>query len=125
METNILVQLSEIVPSPNSIIGYVTTGHYSLARGVGFAIGAISLVQLIELEQQSIRLVFAQNIHIFFFIYTFYLGCIQTRNLIPECLQVCGTLIVIIVELYILKSYWMLERRLGDQCKVDIRLHMT
>jgi len=55
--------LSEIVPSPNSIIGYVTTGHYSLARGVGFAIGAVSLVQLIELEQQSIRLHSNQKSH--------------------------------------------------------------
>jgi ribonuclease P/MRP protein subunit POP1 len=52
---NTLVELSEIIPDATSIIGYVTTGHYSLARGVGFAIGAISLVQLIELEQQSLR----------------------------------------------------------------------
>jgi len=49
-------ELSEITPNPDSIIGYVTTGHYSLARGAGFAIGAISIVQLIELEQQSLRL---------------------------------------------------------------------
>ena len=49
------MQLSEITPNPNSIIGYVTTGHYSLSRGAGFAIGAISVVQLIELEQQSLR----------------------------------------------------------------------
>jgi len=49
-------ELSEITPNPSSIIGYVTTGHYSLARGEGFAIGAISLLQLIELEQQSLRL---------------------------------------------------------------------
>jgi len=49
-------ELSEFVPNPNSIIGYVTTGHFSLARGTGFAIGAISVVQLIELEQQSLRL---------------------------------------------------------------------
>jgi len=63
MEINILVKLSEIVPNPNSIIGYVTTGHYSLARGVGFAIGAISLVQLIELEQQSLRYL-SQIIHV-------------------------------------------------------------
>ncbi|KAF8809561.1 POP1-domain-containing protein [Phlegmacium glaucopus] len=56
-------ELSEIMPSPNSIIGYVTTGHFSLARGVGFAIGAISVVQLIELEQQSLRLHRNQKFH--------------------------------------------------------------
>jgi len=55
-ETPQEAELSEITPNPNSIIGYVTTGHYSLARGAGFAIGAISVVQLIELEQQSLRL---------------------------------------------------------------------
>ena len=60
------MQLSEIVPNPNSIIGYVTTGHFSLARGAGFAIGAISVVQLIELEQQSLRYFYflSESIHV-------------------------------------------------------------
>lgn len=62
------MQLSKIAPNPSSIIGYVTTGHYSLARGEGFAIGAISLVQLIELEQQSLRY-FIHDIHILLHLY--------------------------------------------------------
>ncbi|KJA21170.1 hypothetical protein HYPSUDRAFT_67916 [Hypholoma sublateritium FD-334 SS-4] len=49
-------ELANIVPSEAAIVGYVTTGHYSLSRGHGFAIGAISLVHLLALEQQSIRL---------------------------------------------------------------------
>ena len=120
------MQLSEITPNPNSIIGYVTTGHYSLARGAGFAIGAISIVQLIELEQQSLRY-FLPRISIFFrFVYTFHLGCIQTRNFIRKCLQLCGTPIVIIVELCVLKLYGMLEGLLRDQCQVKhIRIHTT
>lgn len=45
-------------------MGYVTTGHYSLSRGHGFAIGAVALKHLLSLEEQSIRWVLM--IHHFF-----------------------------------------------------------
>ncbi|KAJ3747388.1 POP1-domain-containing protein [Lentinula detonsa] len=50
------VGLPDIVPPPNSIIGYITTGGFSLSRGEGFAIGAVPLTRLIELQQQAQRL---------------------------------------------------------------------
>ncbi|KAJ3860541.1 POP1-domain-containing protein [Lentinula novae-zelandiae] len=50
------VNLPDIVPAPSSIIGYITTGGFSLSRGEGFAIGAMSLTRLIELQQQAKRL---------------------------------------------------------------------
>ncbi|KAF8967138.1 ribonucleases P/MRP protein subunit POP1-domain-containing protein [Flammula alnicola] len=46
-------QLATTVPSETA--GYITTGHYSLARGQGFAIGTISVAHLLELEMQSTR----------------------------------------------------------------------
>ncbi|EED77921.1 predicted protein [Postia placenta Mad-698-R] len=49
-------QSSTSLPAPKSIIGYVTTGHYSLARGTGHAVGAIPVRQLFELWQQAERL---------------------------------------------------------------------
>ncbi|KDR82747.1 hypothetical protein GALMADRAFT_238256 [Galerina marginata CBS 339.88] len=49
-------ELANLVPENTAIIGHVTTGHYSLARGHGFAIGAISVTHLLELEQQGMRL---------------------------------------------------------------------
>ena len=49
------MQLSEIKPPESSIIGYVTTGHFSLSQGEGFAIGAIPVVRLLELHEQSHR----------------------------------------------------------------------
>ncbi|KAI0917369.1 hypothetical protein AcW1_007429 [Taiwanofungus camphoratus] len=49
-------ELSKLVPSQDSIIGYISTGHYSLSRGEGYAIGAISVAQLFELKQQAVRL---------------------------------------------------------------------
>ena len=51
------LQLSKLPASRDNIIGYVTTGHYSLSRGEGHAIGAISLHRLFELYQQAERLV--------------------------------------------------------------------
>ncbi|TFY59286.1 hypothetical protein EVJ58_g5874 [Rhodofomes roseus] len=36
-------ELSKLVPSTDAIIGYVTTGHYSLSRGEGHAIGAVPI----------------------------------------------------------------------------------
>ncbi|KAJ3873454.1 POP1-domain-containing protein [Lentinula edodes] len=50
------VNLPDIVPAPSSIIGYITTGGFSLSRGEGFAIGAMSLIRLFELQQQAKRL---------------------------------------------------------------------
>ena len=40
---------------PESIIGYVTTGNYSLSLGQGFAIGAIPVAKLFELQEQAKR----------------------------------------------------------------------
>jgi len=51
-------QVASTIPGQASTIGYVTTGHYSLARGHGFAIGAIPVVRLLELDQQVTRQVF-------------------------------------------------------------------
>ncbi|KAJ3717095.1 POP1-domain-containing protein [Lentinula raphanica] len=48
-------KLPDVVPSPTSIIGYITTGGYSLSRGEGFAIGAIPLIRLLELQKQAQR----------------------------------------------------------------------
>lgn len=48
-------QLSAIVPSESSIIGYVTTGHFSLSQGGGFAIGVIPVVRFLELQEQNYR----------------------------------------------------------------------
>ncbi|KAF9475642.1 POP1-domain-containing protein [Pholiota conissans] len=49
-------KLAGRIPDNTAIIGSITTGHYSLARGHGFAIGAITLVHLLALEQQCSRL---------------------------------------------------------------------
>ncbi|KAJ7134557.1 NUC188 domain-containing protein [Mycena epipterygia] len=48
--------LGDIKPTETSIIGYVTTGNYSLSHGEGFALGAVTLVRLLELKQQAQRL---------------------------------------------------------------------
>ncbi|KAG6891353.1 hypothetical protein C0992_008468 [Termitomyces sp. T32_za158] len=52
-ETEEEVKLSEIIPSEASIIGFVTTGHFSLSQGQGFGIGAIPLFKLLELREQA------------------------------------------------------------------------
>lgn len=59
------MQVASTVPSQPSTIGYVTTGHHSLARGRGFAIGAIPLVRLLELDQQVRRQVFIAPLQYF------------------------------------------------------------
>ncbi|KAE9383432.1 POP1-domain-containing protein [Gymnopus androsaceus JB14] len=41
--------------SPESIMGYITTGGFSLSRGEGWAIGAVALTRLIELRRQADR----------------------------------------------------------------------
>lgn len=48
-------QLAEIVPLEESVLGYVTTGHFSLSRGQGFAIGAVPVTRFFELRQQTNR----------------------------------------------------------------------
>jgi len=55
-ETPEEVELSKIKSPQSSIIGYVTTGHFSLSQGEGFAIGAIPVARLLELQEQSHRL---------------------------------------------------------------------
>ncbi|KAK2465239.1 hypothetical protein APHAL10511_002593 [Amanita phalloides] len=55
-ETPEELQLAEVRASHASIIGYVTTGQYSLSRSKGYAIGAVSLARLLDLEKQTIRL---------------------------------------------------------------------
>ncbi|KIP10247.1 hypothetical protein PHLGIDRAFT_267125 [Phlebiopsis gigantea 11061_1 CR5-6] len=49
-------ELSVLAPSPGSIIGYVTTGNFSLSTGEGLAIGAIPVSRYIELQAQARRL---------------------------------------------------------------------
>lgn len=45
----------EAAPPHTSIIGYVTTGNMSLSRGEGFAIGAVPVSVLLELQRQAQR----------------------------------------------------------------------
>ncbi|KAF8349342.1 NUC188 domain-containing protein [Amanita rubescens] len=49
------LELAEVRPSHTSIIGYITTGQYSLSRSKGYAIGAVSLSRFLELEKQITR----------------------------------------------------------------------
>ncbi|EKM79429.1 hypothetical protein AGABI1DRAFT_74463 [Agaricus bisporus var. burnettii JB137-S8] len=51
-----ILQLANKRPPQEDIIGYVTTGHYSLSRGKGFAIGAVPLTKFLELRAQQSRL---------------------------------------------------------------------
>lgn len=46
-------QLSELSANEGDIIGYVTTGDYSLSRGRGFAVGSVSVIQLIRILQEE------------------------------------------------------------------------
>lgn len=50
-------QLANKVPDQKAVIGYITTGHYSLARGYAYGLGAVALTRLIEVVQQNLRLV--------------------------------------------------------------------
>ncbi|KAK0201890.1 POP1-domain-containing protein [Desarmillaria ectypa] len=43
-------------PESSPVIGYVTTGHFSLLRGEGFALGAVPLTNFLELREQARRL---------------------------------------------------------------------
>jgi ribonuclease P/MRP protein subunit POP1 len=48
-------QLSKVVPSDSAVIGFVTSGNFSLSRGKGSAIGAISLAKFLEIREQAHR----------------------------------------------------------------------
>ncbi|KAI0688915.1 POP1-domain-containing protein [Earliella scabrosa] len=49
-------ELSQVPPSAEGIIGYVTTGSFSLSLGEGHAVGAVPLAQYLELRKQAARL---------------------------------------------------------------------
>ncbi|KAG6811630.1 hypothetical protein H0H92_006499 [Tricholoma furcatifolium] len=49
-ETEEEKELSQMIPPESSVIGYITTGHFSLSQGQGFAIGAIPLVEFLALQ---------------------------------------------------------------------------
>ncbi|KAI0352614.1 POP1-domain-containing protein [Trametes cingulata] len=49
-------ELSQVAPSPDGIIGYVTTGSFSLSLGEGHAVGAIPLTQYLEISKQARRM---------------------------------------------------------------------
>ncbi|EGO23569.1 hypothetical protein SERLADRAFT_416006 [Serpula lacrymans var. lacrymans S7.9] len=50
------IEISQATPSPASVIGYVTSGNFSLSRGHSFAIGAVPVAQFFNLQQQAQRL---------------------------------------------------------------------
>ncbi|KZP33575.1 POP1-domain-containing protein [Athelia psychrophila] len=50
------VVLSGTRHSPETIIGYVTRGNFSLSRGEGFSIGAVSVSRFFDLKAQAQRL---------------------------------------------------------------------
>jgi ribonuclease P/MRP protein subunit POP1 len=54
---NLPLQLADVNPLQESIIGYVTTGNFSLSHGEGFALGAVPLVRFLELGEQAQRYV--------------------------------------------------------------------
>ncbi|KAI0373884.1 POP1-domain-containing protein [Pilatotrama ljubarskyi] len=49
-------ELSRAAPSTGSVIGYVTTGNFSLSLGEGHAVGAMPFVQYLEISKQARRL---------------------------------------------------------------------
>ncbi|KAJ7780582.1 NUC188 domain-containing protein [Mycena maculata] len=49
-------ELESTKPPPESIIGYVTTGNFSLSHGEGIALGAVPLLRFLELGEQAQRL---------------------------------------------------------------------
>lgn len=49
------LQLSEGPVQSKNIIGYVTSGHYSLSVGRGQAMGVVSLARFLELKEQGHR----------------------------------------------------------------------
>jgi len=51
-----LAELSKRTPSQALIIGYVSSGGYSLNRGYGFAVGHVSLARMLDVYRQTKRL---------------------------------------------------------------------
>ena len=51
----LISQLSKIAPADDAVIGFVTSGNFSLSRGKGYAIGAISLVKFLDMQEQAHR----------------------------------------------------------------------
>ncbi|KAJ7212167.1 NUC188 domain-containing protein [Mycena pura] len=49
------VQLATAKPPQTDIIGYVTTGNFSLSHGAGFALGAVALLSFLRLGEQARR----------------------------------------------------------------------
>ncbi|KAI0714000.1 POP1-domain-containing protein [Cerioporus squamosus] len=49
-------ELSQAPGSSDAVIGYVTSGSFSLSLGEGHAVGAVPLAQYLELQKQSQRL---------------------------------------------------------------------
>ncbi|KAH9847891.1 POP1-domain-containing protein [Lenzites betulinus] len=49
-------ELAQVAPSPEGIIGYVTTGSFSLSLGEGHAVGAIPFAQYLDMRKQAERL---------------------------------------------------------------------
>ncbi|EIW59552.1 POP1-domain-containing protein [Trametes versicolor FP-101664 SS1] len=49
-------ELAQATPSPEGIIGYVTTGNFSLSLGEGHAVGAMPLTEYLGLRKQAERL---------------------------------------------------------------------
>ncbi|KAH9969481.1 NUC188 domain-containing protein [Russula dissimulans] len=54
-------ELSKLVPSDGAVIGFVTSGNFSLSRGRGYAVGAISLVKFLETREQAHRQAYISN----------------------------------------------------------------
>ncbi|KAH8104719.1 POP1-domain-containing protein [Cristinia sonorae] len=50
------IELANRQTPPSDIIGYVTTGNFSLSLGKAFAIGAVSVSRLFDLRDQAARL---------------------------------------------------------------------
>ncbi|KAF7365276.1 Ribonucleases P/MRP protein subunit POP1 [Mycena venus] len=50
------LELADAKPPQTSIIGYVTTGSFSLSHGEGFALGAVPLQRFLQLGEQTKRL---------------------------------------------------------------------
>ncbi|KAG8857326.1 hypothetical protein FRB96_005813 [Tulasnella sp. 330] len=45
----------DAAPDPSSIIGYITSGHFSLQLGKGYGLGSVSLPQLVEIMRKDMK----------------------------------------------------------------------
>ncbi|KAI0300399.1 ribonucleases P/MRP protein subunit POP1-domain-containing protein [Russula brevipes] len=71
LERIFTLQLSKVVPSDDAVIGFVTSGNFSLSRGQGYAIGAISLVKFLEMQEQGHRQALVNILRFFFALISF------------------------------------------------------